>query len=276
MNWHLCHRSSRREEALPWPRAIKEIVAKNRSEPPYVGCYNETGYSRTSQHGFTLVEVMLALAVSAIVLAAIGGIFFSAARLRERTTAMLDEAAPMQQALAILRRDLRGALPPGGGTLPLAGDFRSEALSGGTAQSDRLTLYTTSGSQNSSASWSDIQEVVYELKDPVQKTVAPGRDLIRSVYHNLLGTTVPEPDEQFLVGNVQSLEFTCYDGVDWRESWDTSLSETNLPAAVRVRIKPAVESASSAVSVEPFELIVPLVAQSRTNQLTAATSGGAQ
>jgi hypothetical protein len=38
------------------------------------------------------MEVLLALAISAILLAAIGGIFFSAARLRERTTAMLDAA----------------------------------------------------------------------------------------------------------------------------------------------------------------------------------------
>jgi prepilin-type N-terminal cleavage/methylation domain-containing protein len=229
-----------------------------------------------SRNAFTLVEVMLALAVSAIVLAAIGGIFFSAARLRERTTAMLDEAAPMQQAFSIIRRDLRGALPPGPGTLPLAGDFRSETLGGGTAQSDRLTLFSSSGASGNNSPWGDIQEIVYELKDPVQKSMAPGRDLIRSVYRNILATGAQDPDEQFLAGNIQSLQFECYDGMNWVESWDTSLSQTNLPVAVRVRIKPATENAGNAIAIEPFELIVPLVSQSRTNQLQASTAGGGQ
>src|SRR5712671_3751317 len=79
---------------------------------------------------FTLIEVMLALAVSAIVLAAIGGVFYSAMRLRERTSAMLDESAPLHHALTVLRRDLQGALPPGAGTLPMAGDFISETMGG--------------------------------------------------------------------------------------------------------------------------------------------------
>src|SRR5438477_10836862 len=63
---------------------------------------------------FTLIEITLALAVSAIVLAAIGGVFFSAIRLRERTMAMMDAAAPLQQTVTFLRRDLKGAVPPGG------------------------------------------------------------------------------------------------------------------------------------------------------------------
>ena len=227
-------------------------------------------YSNPVSSAFTLVEVMLALAVSAIVLAAIGGIFFSAARLRERTTAMLDEAAPLQQAISILRHDLRGALPPGGGTLPLAGDFRCESLGGGTAESDRLTLFSSSGSSINGSPWGDIQEVVYELKDPVQKTSAPGRELIRSVYRNILATAAQDPDEQFLVGNIQSLQFECFDGMNWIESWDTSLYQTILPVAVRVRINPASENTGNDIQVEPFELVVPLVVQSRTNQPNSA------
>jgi type II secretion system protein J len=255
---------------------LKNSIASSGADQKSVGIRFIAGASDFWVSAFTLVEVMLALAVSSIVLAAIGGIFFSAARLRERTTAMLDAAAPLQQALSIIRRDLRGALPPGSGNLPLAGDFRSEALGGGTAQSDRLTLFTSSGTVTGNAPWGDLQEVVYELKDPVQKTAAPGRDLIRSVYRNLLTTTVEDPDEQFLMGNVQSLEFTCFDGVNWVEGWDTSLSQTNLPVAVRVRIKPALENDSAAIASEPFELIVPLVSQSRTNVLQTSTTGGAQ
>src|SRR3954453_5410083 len=86
----------------------------------------EAEYAIRKANAFTLMEVMLALAVSAIVLAAIGGVFFGALRLRDRTAAMLDETAPLYQALALIRRDFQGVLPPGGSSLPMAGDFKAE------------------------------------------------------------------------------------------------------------------------------------------------------
>ena len=35
----------------------------------------------------------------------------------------------------------------------------------------------------------------------------------------------------------KTLEFDCYDGSQWRNTWDTSAGDTNLPVAVRVRIQ---------------------------------------
>src|SRR5207248_9726625 len=77
---------------------------------------------------FTLMEIMLALAISAVVLAGIGGVFYSAVRLRERTMAMIDESVSLQQAFNFIRHDLHGALPPCGGAIPLALDCKLEAL----------------------------------------------------------------------------------------------------------------------------------------------------
>src|SRR5438034_3929210 len=77
---------------------------------------------RHSTRAFTLMEMLLALAISAIVVAAIGGVFYSALRLRDRTAAALDEVAPLHQVLTLLRRDLQGAQPPSG---HLAGDFKN-------------------------------------------------------------------------------------------------------------------------------------------------------
>src|SRR5690242_9113478 len=85
-----------------------------------------TQYAIRPRAAFTLMEVMLALTVSAIVLAAIGGVFFAALRLRDRTSAALDETAPLYQALSIMRCDFQGALPPGSGSIPTAGDFKTD------------------------------------------------------------------------------------------------------------------------------------------------------
>src|SRR5262249_18311011 len=124
---------------------------------------------RGNARAFTLMEVMLALVVSAIVLAGIGGVFYSAIRLRDHTASMLDESIPLQQALNFLRRDLQGALPPAG-TYALAGDFKSEQISGGIGQNFRLQFFTSTGIVNDNAPWGDIQEVGYELRDPINRS----------------------------------------------------------------------------------------------------------
>src|SRR5262245_45785382 len=76
---------------------------------------------------FTLIEVILALGIFAIVMAAINTAFFAALRLRQRSSEALEQALPLDYALSVLRRDLINAVPPGG---VLAGDFRSGGLGG--------------------------------------------------------------------------------------------------------------------------------------------------
>jgi type II secretion system protein J len=226
--------------------------------------------ARSGERAFTLIEVLLALSVSAIVLAAIGGVFYSAVRLRERTTAMLDEAAPLYQALALLRRDLLGTVPPSG---MIAGDFKTGTVDSGMAQGPGLQFCTSTGVVKDGEPWGDVQEVSYELRNPVERTSGTGKDLIRSVTRNLLATTGLEPEDQWLMGNVETLEFSCYDGTDWQPSWDTSLGNTNLPSAVRVRILLAADNTANTRSREPLEMIVPLVTQARAGQ-TASVGGG--
>src|SRR5688572_32082313 len=62
--------------------------------------------------GFTLIELLLGVAIFAIVLMAINTVFYSGLRLERATTRALDERVGLNQAMAILRRDLLGAVPP--------------------------------------------------------------------------------------------------------------------------------------------------------------------
>ena len=229
--------------------------------------------NRPSSSGFTLLEITLALAVSAIALAGIGGVFYSGLRLRERTVAMLDESAPLQQALAVLRRDLHGAVPPGG-VWALPDDFIIQPGGGGLGQEYRLQFFTSTQviAGNDNAPWGDRKQVVYELRPPTEPTRTSGKDLVRSVTRNLLGT-IAEPEEQRLLRNVQSLEFAGFDGASWPTSWDTTQGNTNLPTAVRVRLQLGADNPANLRNQQPFEMVIPLVSQSRTNQ---TQSGGAQ
>jgi prepilin-type N-terminal cleavage/methylation domain-containing protein len=241
----------------------------------------------TDRSGFTLIEVLLAMAISAIVLAAIGGVFFSAFRLRDRTAALLDESAPVYQAVSFLRRDLLGALPPGG---LLAGDFRcgtgtgigmgsgastgaGSGASSGLSQNLSLQFSTTTGLINSDLPTCDIQEIVYELRDAGSGAGRGNKQLIRSVARNVLTSGILETDDQPLLSNVESVEFACYDGYQWRDTWDTSLSDTNLPTAVRIRVQLAGGNLPGQGGREPVEMVFPLWCQSRTNQLASAGGG---
>jgi type II secretion system protein J len=224
---------------------------------------------------FTLIEMLLAVAICAIVLLAINGVFATALHLRDKTSDAVEEALPINRALEILGRDLKGAVGPGGF---LAGDFRcgvqaTGATMGlsGEAGSAGLDFYTSTGIISDAAPWGDLQEVFYELKAPSDQN-RTGMDLVRCINRNLLATTTQTPEIQWLMGNVQTLEFDCYDGTQWRNTWDTSAGDTNLPLVVRVRIQLVPRPGEESGNLQPVEMVVPLVSQTRA----VLTSGEVQ
>ena len=212
-------------------------------------------------NAFTLVEVLLALAICAIVLVVINAVFATAVRLRDRTSAGIDENLPVERTLQIVTRDLKGTVGPRGF---LAGDFKCGAQAmgssmglSGEAGGAGLDFFTDTGMISDSAPWGDLQEVLYELKAPTDRNQA-GMDLIRCVNRNLLATTTQTPDIQPLLSHVESVDFDCYDGSQWRNTWDTSSGDTNLPTAVRIRIHLMAQSGEDALHKTPLEVMVPL------------------
>jgi type II secretion system protein J len=247
-----------------------------------VACPTSDFRLRTSEfhcaHGgraFTLIEMLLAVAICAIVLVAINGVFAAAMHLRDKTSDTLEESLPVNRALEIMNRDLKGTVGPGG-FLPW--DFKCGVQAvgatmglSGEAGSAGLDFFTSTGRISDRAPWGDIQEVFYEMKAPAERN-PQGMDLVRCVRRNLLTTTTQTPEIQCLIRtNVQALQFDCYDGTQWLPTWDTSAGNTtNLPVAVRIRIQLVSRQGQGAGNLQPLEIIVPLVSQTRTN----STSGG--
>ena len=223
----------------------------------------------TASRGFTLVEVILAMAICAIVLVAVNAVFATAVRLRDRTSAGIDEALPAERTLDMLRSDLKGAVGPRGF---LAGDFKCGAQAMGTsmglsgeAGGAGLDFITANNHLTDAAPWGDLEEVVYELKAPTDRNEA-GMDLVRCVNPNLLATTTQAPDIQPLLRHVESVDFDCYDGSQWRNTWDTSSGDTNLPVAVRIRIRMVTNPGEDPSRKSPLELMVPLTTVTRVTK----------
>lgn len=218
--------------------------------------------------GFTLMELLLAMAVSAVVLSAVNALFFSAVRLQATAQDAVDSGLPREQALTVVRRDLQGVMLSPSTNKVMAGDFRvGDVSSYGLNQTVNIELYTTTGTLREMEPWAEVQRVTYRLRDSADRTSA-GKELVRSVTRNLLATITPTPDEQVLLANINTLEIECYDGMQWRNTWDTTQTDTNLPVAVRMRLLTAEPPANP----EPIELLVPLSTQVTSNQTETSES----
>jgi len=229
--------------------------------------------------GFTLLEILVAVTVFAIVLTALNTVFYAALHLRNRATESVEQALPMQHALAVIKRDLANVVVPGG---TLSGVLQTTVITNLVGGQSSPQFYTSTGFIDPTSPWSEIQKVSYLLVDPPARTTV-GRDLIRAVSRNLLPASVEEPPaQQWLMGGLQSMTFYFYDGTQWRDSWDSSVADvttglTNiLPQAIKVQIQLVSGQTKGALSIPaPVELVIPVVVQARTNK-TQLAAGGAQ
>jgi len=234
---------------------------------------NSSCVMRHSRGGFTLIEMVLAIGIAAIVLIVVNAAFFSSLHLRNVTADMVDAASPVDAAVAFLKRDLECAVTTTNGTSKiLSGGFRvgTGLTSVGVSDPVAIEMYTATGALSDSEPWGDIQRVTYELKTPTVAS-ATGRDLYRSVMRNLLAATTADVTEQLMLSGVASLKFSCYDGAQWNDTWDTTdptAINTNLPAAVRVDIQMA-----GRADLGPIEIVVPIDSQPRTNAVLTAGTG---
>jgi type II secretion system protein J len=219
---------------------------------------------------FTLIEVILAIGVAAIVLITANAVFFTALHLRNATADAVDAASPIDQSLALLRRDLQCAVTPKSSGL-LSGDFKiGNVTSTGISDPVNAEIYTADGALSDKAPWGEIQRVTYELKNSTTGDLG-SKDLYRSVTRNILTTATPDVEDQLMIRGVDNVQFSGYDGSQWIDTWDTTdmtSANTNLPVAVRVNI----QLAGSSKNDSPIEILVPIDSQSRSN--STSTAGG--
>lgn len=219
--------------------------------------------NQSVRRAFTLMEVLLAMAVSAVVLAVINGVYFSALQLRNRTAQSFSDALPVQYALATIRRDLEGVLPPGG---TLVGDLQTTSTSVFSSSRPLLSnaervspdFFTNSGMIDDQTTFGDVQRVAYYLADPEVYPGNAGRELYRVTSRNLLPATVAEPSSQWLMSGVEAVAFQYFDGTSWANSWDSTVS-SNLPTAIKLQlVMAAADDRQSVYQDRPIELVVPL------------------
>jgi type II secretion system protein J len=224
---------------------------------------------------FTLIEMILAIGIAAIVLITVNTVLFASLRLRDETSNIVDAANPVDQTVSLIRRDLQCVVVPtncSGGVL--SGDFKvGNVSSPGINDAVAIEMFTATGQLSANAPWGDIQRVTYELQMPANNS-ALGKNLVRSVVRNLLTQNNPDVEDQLMLTGVQNITFSCFDGTTWQQTWDTTgltSTYTNLPVAVRVDIQMA-QAPGNNNTLAPIELVVPIDAQWPTNAVTNVTN----
>jgi type II secretion system protein J len=195
--------------------------------------------------------------------------------LRSRTAEAIEQALPTQRALAQLRSDLAGMVLPTG---TIQSNLSVVAGSGdGAVQDTDMMIYTASAALSDNLPWGEVQRVSYALRPPTNSLGTYGKDLVRFVVRNPLPPLQDDPDEQHILGGVQRIEFSFYDGTTWQTSWNATNQTAILPTAVKVLLTMADDPSrrtSGGGRQEPFQVVVPLLLAGTNATSTATGSAG--
>ena len=218
---------------------------------------------------FTLIELLMALAACAIILAAIYGVFSRAVHLRDNATHRTREVRVRAHAMATLRNDLRNALVSGG---TLAATLQGSRESHGSGFPGYLKFTATTAKDVDDEFGGDVQQVEYYIARDAEAADQKAGVLVRTIQRDLLSTVQQTPPEERVLAGVESMEVSFYSGSAWKTSWEVTTDSKTLPEAVRVTIQPVADTDGTKPAA--IEVLVPWTTQSAIEATTTTTTGG--
>lgn len=194
---------------------------------------------RTSRHGFTLIELMLALAAAAFLAGSLYATMKVAFNAQASATSAVEPARTADLAMEFIRDDLQNAMPPHDPSTYtsqfqyLAGAFQGQSSGGATGNDADLIFFSTASMKEHPSGNGEIKQI--EL---TTDTINGKKCLVRKCARNLTTETQPPPnDEEVLCRDVSSFTIQYCDGTNWDDTWDsTQMTPNELPVAVRVTI----------------------------------------
>ena len=183
------------------------------------------------------MEVMFATMAFALILLVMQMTFSGALGLRNRMQKRVDQQAALTLAMSIMKRDLENMIVTGG--LMAEGIFCGE-MGSPDMPNDQLEFYSTTAVVSDQLPWGDVQKVGYLLGvDPMQTvTTNLGQALMRMSRNALpLEANEEAPVETLMLDNVRSLQFEFFDGLEWLQTWDSTVNEPAVPLAVRAMVE---------------------------------------
>jgi type II secretion system protein J len=184
------------------------------------------------QSGFTLLEVVLAMAMVAMLALSLFASLRIGFKARQSATRAVAPVRAMQVAMDLVRQDLESALPPTG---VLAGAFIGEHLQEDGGDADMVEFYCVGEGpmRAEPTGWGGIRKInmgVVKLEDGK-------KGLVREITSNLLAAVQETAEQEVLCRGVRSFTLRYFDGTAWQDMWDSSEMGDVLPMAVEVTIE---------------------------------------
>lgn len=190
------------------------------------------GKPRFTDRGFTLIEILVALAIFSLMATMLFGGFIAISQQVEWSSRRADRLQQIQSSMLFLSRDFSQLQPrPVRSEL---GDFREPALAA-DARSNYLVELTRGGWSNpASIPRSTLQRVAYRLEE---------NTLVRLDWPVLDRLAGSEPRRKEILDDVELVEIRYLDeSLEWHENWPPLGSENRVsawlrPVAVEVSIE---------------------------------------
>jgi general secretion pathway protein J len=184
------------------------------------------------ERGFTLLELLVAITLLGVLMAALFGALQLGARVWETGETRLEASARVQVVQDFLRRQL-------GQTMPLVEVTSDPRASGGllfAGEGDRLRFISLLPEQLGAGAW--LMEVA--LSVPAQAG-APANLVIRWQLLDLTGEAdmAPPAEERVLIEGVESLNIAYFGGSPAHQApswWQQWRQQRSLPTLVRLRV----------------------------------------
>jgi general secretion pathway protein J len=208
------------------------------------------------RQGFTLLELVVAMVIFSIVVAAAYSLFDASRSVTTRAEFRSQLFQNARAALQAVEDDLRGAVQ---GSTPFDTGFIG--TNGGSEKEPQDKLEFLSVNRNTGASYdvnkitdkvwgSDLSKVYYWIETDAKKTP---RGLVRERPFELTPVSGPahrDEDISEVAQDVVFLNLRYYDGSQWTETWDSTQTR-KLPKAVEVTVYVKGEWRDEEV-IEPF------------------------
>ncbi len=178
--------------------------------------------------GFTLLEVLVAISIVAIVLTTIYGVFTGVSAAKIRLEADSEAYHRARVIFDRLGREIRGAVPAGGA------DGKGVFRAGRDSQGEPFLELTTTAVAQPGEGNTGIALVYYGLAEDRERPQA--KKVLRRSERSALyrETTAAGAGLMRLAPGIEQLQLRFYTGSDWRDDWDAGTD--GLPALVELSL----------------------------------------